>query len=37
MFLAQKAELDQRLDACEIDKNRGRPAAKAVADIRRKL
>ncbi|MEK6551020.1 MAG: addiction module protein [Pseudomonadota bacterium] len=33
----QKAELDQRLDAYEIDKNRGRPAADAVADIRRKL
>ncbi len=33
----QKAELDQRLDAYEIDKSRGRPAADVVADIRRKL
>ncbi len=33
----QKAELDQRLDAYEIDKNHGRPAVDAVADIRRKL
>jgi putative addiction module component (TIGR02574 family) len=33
----QKAELDRRLDAYEIDKNRGRLAAYAVADIRRKL
>ena len=34
---AQKAELDLRLDAYEIDKNRGRTATDAVADIRRKL
>jgi len=33
----QQAELDRRLDAYEIDKNRGRLAADAVADIRRKL
>ena len=33
----QKAELDCRLDAYEIDKNRGRLAADAVADIRRRL
>lgn len=33
----QKAELDRRLDAYEIDKNQGRTAAVAVADIRRKL
>lgn len=33
----QKAELDRRLDAYEIDKNRGRLAASVVADIRRKL
>jgi putative addiction module component (TIGR02574 family) len=33
----QKAELDRRLDAYEIDKNRGRLAADAVADIRHKL
>ena len=33
----QKAELDRRLDAYEVDGNRGRLAADAVADIRRKL
>ena len=33
----QKAELDRRLDAYEIDKNHGRLAANAVADIRRRL
>lgn len=33
----QKAELDRRLDAYEIDKNSGRTAPDAVADIRRKL
>jgi putative addiction module component (TIGR02574 family) len=33
----QKAELDRRLDAYEIDKNHGRTATDAVADIRRKL
>lgn len=33
----QKAELDRRLDAYDVDKNRGRLAADAVADIRRKL
>lgn len=33
----QKAELDQRLDAYEADGNRGRLAADAIADIRRKL
>lgn len=33
----QKAELDRRLDAYEVDKNHGRPAAEVVADIRRKL
>jgi putative addiction module component (TIGR02574 family) len=33
----QKAELDRRLDAYEIDKNRGRVAADAVAAIRHKL
>lgn len=32
----QKAELDRRLDAYEVDKNRGRLAADVVADIRRK-
>lgn len=34
---AQKAELDWRLDAYEIDQNPGRLAADVVADIRRKL
>ena len=33
----QRNELDRRLDAYEIDKNRGRLAADAVADIRHKL
>ncbi len=33
----QKAELDRRLDAYEIDKNQGRMTADAVADIRHKL
>lgn len=33
----QKAELDRRLAAYEIDKNRGRPAADALADVRRRL
>ena len=33
----QKAELDRRLDAYEVDKTRGRLAVDAVADIRRKL
>ena len=33
----QKAELDRRLDAYEVDKNRGRLATDAVTDIRRKL
>ena len=33
----QRDELDQRLDAYETDKNRGRLAADAVADIRHKL
>ena len=33
----QKAELDRRLNAYEVDKNRGRLATDVVADIRRKL
>ncbi len=33
----QKAELDRRLNAYEIDKNRGRLASDALADIYRKL
>lgn len=34
---SQKAELDRRLDAYEIDKNIGRLANVAVADILRKI
>jgi len=34
---SQKAELDRRLDAYEIDKNIGRLATIAVADILRKI
>jgi len=34
---AQRAELDRRLDAYAIDKNRGRPASDVIADIRRRL
>jgi putative addiction module component (TIGR02574 family) len=37
LTVEQKTELDRRLDAYEIDKNRGRLAADAVADIRQKL
>ena len=33
----QKTELDHRLDAYEANKNHGRLAADAIADIRRKL
>jgi putative addiction module component (TIGR02574 family) len=33
----QKAELDRRLDAYSVDRNRGRLAADVVADIRRRL
>lgn len=33
----QKAELDRRLDAYEIDRNNGRLTAVAIADIRNKL
>ena len=33
----QKAELDQRLDIYELDKNVGRVAAEVVADIKKKL
>jgi len=33
----QKAELDRRLGAYEADRNPGRLAADALADIRRKL
>ena len=33
----QRAELDRRLDAYEVDGNHGRLAVDAIADIRRKL
>ena len=33
----QKAELDRRLDAYEVDGNRGRIATKSITEIRRKL
>lgn len=33
----QIAELDSRLVAYEVDKNRGRPAADVLADVRRRL
>jgi putative addiction module component (TIGR02574 family) len=33
----QRTELDRRLNAYVVDKNRGRPAADAVRDIRRRL
>jgi putative addiction module component (TIGR02574 family) len=33
----QRSELDRRLNAYAVDKNRGRPAADAVRDIRRQL
>ena len=37
LTVSQKAELDRRLDAYEIDKNIGRLATIAVADILRKI
>ena len=33
----QMAELDRRLDAYAVDRNRGRLAAEVIADIRRRL
>jgi len=33
----QKAELDRRLDAYELDKDRGRLAADALGEVRRRL
>jgi putative addiction module component (TIGR02574 family) len=33
----QKAELDHRLDAYELDKNRGQLAADVIGSIRRRL
>jgi putative addiction module component (TIGR02574 family) len=37
LTLAQRKELDRRLDAYELDKNPGRPGSEVLADIRRKL
>ena len=37
LTIEQKAELDQRLNAYEIDKNRGRLVSDALVDIHRKL
>jgi len=34
---AQRAELDRRLDAYELDKAPGRPANEAVDSVRRRL
>jgi putative addiction module component (TIGR02574 family) len=34
---AQRAELDRRLDAYELDKNTARRASEVLLDIRRKL
>ncbi|MEO8326012.1 MAG: addiction module protein [Nitrospirota bacterium] len=33
----QKAELDRRLDAYEVDRKSGRIATESIAEIRRKL
>jgi putative addiction module component (TIGR02574 family) len=33
----QRTELDLRLNAYSVDKNRGRPASDSVRDIRRRL
>lgn len=33
----QEAELDRRLNAYDVDKNRGRPVADVLADIRRRF
>jgi putative addiction module component (TIGR02574 family) len=33
----QRSELDRRLNAYALDKNRGQPAADAVRDVRRQL
>lgn len=37
LTVEQKAELDRRLDAYEVDRNRGRLAKETIAEIRRKL
>lgn len=33
----QKEELERRLNAYNVDQNRGRPAAEVITDIRRQL
>jgi putative addiction module component (TIGR02574 family) len=33
----QRAELDRRLEAYEVDKNRGRTAAEVLIEVRRKI
>ncbi|MBW1615711.1 MAG: addiction module protein [Deltaproteobacteria bacterium] len=33
----QKSELDRRLAAYQTDKNKGRPASEAIAEIRKRL
>ncbi|MCL4692497.1 MAG: addiction module protein [Candidatus Hydrogenedentes bacterium] len=33
----QQIELDRRLDAYEVDRNPGRPAAEVIAEIRRRI
>lgn len=37
LTVAQRAELDKRLDAYEFDKNAGRVASEVLADVRRTL
>lgn len=37
LTVEQKAELDRRLDAYELDKNRGQLATDVIASIRRRL
>lgn len=34
---SQKALLDQRLDAYQVDGNKGRPAAAVIEELKRKL
>lgn len=37
LTMEQRAELDRRLDAYELDRDPGRPAADVLAEIRRRL
>jgi putative addiction module component (TIGR02574 family) len=34
---AQRAELDRRLDSCELDRNAGRLASEVLADTRKRI